>query len=1287
MIAGELIVTSASGEQRRIGELLPPAPITTKQGDAAISDSEPPEAAMTRVLEGWIERIHVEDTELFTADKLSRVFGDSISSDDGSWSQRRLAVSVRMVPGSAWVKSESKSQGGRSQPQRGSEIVHEGLSAALKGGKERFSLADLAALKLPRLTFDSYISAGDSYYEQLTSEWGDGESFESFVEMTVQGMAAAAGERVHVLLDAPLCGTITRHDTLGLIECAVDNAPSGERPIVLTYDATEAFVHDPDRRPWDVRVGNASEARLKCDGEARASPAVFLPPPVPYATGQKLLLVRGGRLTEVSVVSAVVSAPMRPTRHICVAGATGDGPRFSVELNAFNHCVPRFTARAAYYEAIIGHCRELERQTEELEDGITGVRLKTVSQTLKIQTQGHVAQAKEQAMHGSSSTDSDDAQTVTDLAGRMLAPSPSRERGVHPSRPVLLCANAGTGKTWSSVQLAHELATRCQRQDSFAADGVPLVPLLVYVQRLVRLMGERPADAALLVQYVAREHSNGLAEEERPKWVAMVAQALELRSLVLVLDGIDEAAGQRDAISRFIREVLVPHGLRVICTSRPEGVTIGDFQKDFTVMDLVPISEEQQREALELQLKDSPQGKAFSEHLTAFATIRRKHDELYRECFADDERAAIEKWQAPDKLVLEAEDSQPKRRDPEMRQRAADGTFVKRSCGPPKSRYHRTLASFFTEGVLRSLDAVLYQEAAADVERAKIEALVEQLPHDGVAHLQERYGTGLFERSRDESTDDAKHTRAALKREPTFEAMGVAVKLGLLLLERRRRLEGRNDADEKLRCAAPQATALKLWPAIVARTDEIYVALEDLKDLFEEAVKQLAADHALAADGDVIFGGLKDAVRIHEKALGDYLDDFDDWADDYVLPEACVLDVLRVRIVCLDAKTVLALQDTLKGGVEVDVGGGRVRLEVIRCKNKFGVCDPTHFRNILNNVRLTTHDGREAFVEVQVQHQRILQYNNESHAHDHFDFFRSLLAATYDKGLDAMLEKTVRFFAEIRGVPVKLSMLVLLFKHRCAGDTAPLPTDPLELYWMAMKLSSTMETVGMLQTLAIANMCAGRREFTSEHAIDAFEAAMRSASYGSNEAEQALALWQRLLQDDGAIPLVKVLETDAIAQRRRQGLFQFKHLSFQEALYAQHLVDTNARDLVVWADDARYHEFVTNPFHHQTMLIGGGRLGVALARVRPKWELSSLDASATAAVRALLDGNNELTGLRLQSCHELEELPELAGAVGLTSIGDGAFAACSSLSAIELPSSLTSIGDGAFVRCSSLSAI
>ena len=52
-----------------------------------------------------------------------------------------------------------------------------------------------------------------------------------------------------------------------------------------------------------------------------------------------------------------------------------------------------------------------------------------------------------------------------------------------------------------------------------------------------------------------------------------------------------------------------------------------------------------------------------------------------------------------------------------------------------------------------------------------------------------------------------------------------------------------------------------------------------------------------------------------------------------------------------------------------------------------------------------------------------------------------------------------------------------------------------------------------------------------------------------------------------------------------------------------------------------------------------------------------------------------------------ESVTSIALPDGLTSIGEGAFAGCSSMTSIVLPSGLTSIGEGAFAGCYELTSI
>eukprot|EP00966_Prymnesium_polylepis_P304635 7038224-Prymnesium_polylepis.2 len=110
-------------------------------------------------------------------------------------------------------------------------------------------------------------------------------------------------------------------------------------------------------------------------------------------------------------------------------------------------------------------------------------------------------------------------------------------------------------------------------------------------------------------------------------------------------------------------------------------------------------------------------------------------------------------------------------------------------------------------------------------------------------------------------------------------AVGLAVKLALIALKRRKALdpsappptsEAGQRALEYLRNNVPETTVVLLWPRIMARTDPIYEAIEDLLPVFEAAMKQLITDAQLNVTNDLILApALKDPVRVHEKVLDD----------------------------------------------------------------------------------------------------------------------------------------------------------------------------------------------------------------------------------------------------------------------------------------------------------------------------------------------------------------------------------------------------------------------------------
>ena len=241
--------------------------------------------------------------------------------------------------------------------------------------------------------------------------------------------------------------------------------------------------------------------------------------------------------------------------------------------------------------------------------------------------------------------------------------------------------------------------------------------------------------------------------------------------------------------------------------------------------------------------------------------------------------------------------------------------------------------------------------------------------------------------------------------------------------------------------------------------------------------------------------------------------------------------------------------------------------------------------------------SKVAFVELQVHHALVLEHNENSHAHDPYEYFRRILKGRYGRELNALLTRVLAFMEEVHKTPVLLSMLILCLAHREEGNG--LPATLLELYSMAMQSAlrvaggkqqamAAMQKVaeangkqlGMLaamQKVAEANMLAERREFTSHDVLEAL-------------GEELLGHWEALAAVDSSLPLVKTLE-----QRTRSSpaVYQFRHLSFQEALFGAKLVHHGVGNWAGWKDDDAAARSLKNGWLRNTLRIGGGALFTA----------------------------------------------------------------------------------------------
>ena len=107
---------------------------------------------------------------------------------------------------------------------------------------------------------------------------------------------------------------------------------------------------------------------------------------------------------------------------------------------------------------------------------------------------------------------------------------------------------------------------------------------------------------------------------------------------------------------------------------------------------------------------------------------------------------------------------------------------------------------------------------------------------------------------------------------------------------------------------AAKWTPLALWREIVARTDEVYVVAERLEPPFRREMARLVQRAGLAPDRVALqFAPLRDPVCVYERAQ-EFKGRFP-----VGLPEACVVDVLRLRIVCMDGEAMLKLLKTFIG--------------------------------------------------------------------------------------------------------------------------------------------------------------------------------------------------------------------------------------------------------------------------------------------------------------------------------------------------------------------------------------
>jgi len=289
-----------------------------------------------------------------------------------------------------------------------------------------------------------------------------------------------------------------------------------------------------------------------------------------YTRGQKLLVLNVTKTMQKLVDATVMSWEgsidfQQGSRHMVSLKEPGakTGIQAWPSLNVFNHvAVPSGMTAALYEESRNKMCEFLAASQDTVEDAITGNSLPIKDQLIFM--------AAVIVKDGCQPPAYMSCGDVPGLVEQLAVESPDRIHGSHSAQPVLCRAGPGTGKTWMIKQTLFLLATRLGGDG--AGEGVRLVPFVVYVQRVVRLLselGEEPASLlanpeGMMRWYISHEFA------DNKDFLTMLLLAYDLRALVILVDGVDEAAGMRDLVEAFVHYELVTSGNRLVVTSRPE---------------------------------------------------------------------------------------------------------------------------------------------------------------------------------------------------------------------------------------------------------------------------------------------------------------------------------------------------------------------------------------------------------------------------------------------------------------------------------------------------------------------------------------------------------------------------------------------------------------------------------------------------------------------------------------------------------------------------------------------
>ena len=487
-----------------------------------------------------------------------------------------------------------------------------------------------------------------------------------------------------------------------------------------------------------------------------------------------------------------------------------------------------------------------------------------------------------------------------------------------------------------------------------------------------------------------------------------------------------------------------------LLTDERTGVDLEDYKQNFVIMNLLELSQEQQRKVIEMQL----QGNRFFEHLVNLAESRKDMDTRYRQAFPQE--AVTLELEALQDSIIDADPSGEgsSQQDSEAASSQQDSEAEKRGLMRAKtSSWSRDLPGPLRRGRTRHL------------------ATESSVQSNYLSQLNARFPAVLFERLDAEAKAlPAKyvlaHAEAAVDRiqqavDAQFNQQSHEILVVLTMLVRQRLSAATSSTAKKGRRLPTQASLV--WAQVVQETDPVFLNLEKhMASLMEvlpfESVSpsfrrrsssaRLGAamgDSGMANAGRGVAFTFRDPVSLSIGLSANR-------PGAVALPKAwCVSVLLKCDT---DEQCLSVLKKLMQGIDEEDTADG-ARLDLIRMENRFSPANqhPSHRRYAACFMRFTCGSD-EMVIQVRVEMKVLHEHYEDSEYDAHYQFFwqRSLVRgneiAVAQATFDEKFENLLVFLVEAIGVPVLLSLLLLTYSDVEAEiiNIDELPADRLQLY-------------------------------------------------------------------------------------------------------------------------------------------------------------------------------------------------------------------------------------------------